>query len=464
MKKLFQYLLVAMIATMLTTNLGCKRDFLNAKPSTDILQPNSLADLEALLYSILPYTSPGLPTLSADEYQFISYPVWQSARRATERNAYLWARDIFEGETAGQDWSAPYQAIFYTNNVLAGLDRIRAGEKDLERWNSLRGIALFKRAFAYYELVSCFSKAYDPATAATDLGVPIKLSPSIDDIVPRSSVQQTYDQIIADLTAALPLLSAELPGSIRDKPSKIAAHALFARIYLSMRRYESAEAHADAALVLYDRLIDYNTISQTSNEPFSKTNDELIYFKMVSAVYSSITTVNNTYTRINPTLISSYETNDLRALVYFARQNDGQYTMKYQYAGATGVYAFSGLACDELYLIKSECAIRRHDIQTSLRYLNNLLIKRFKTNSYSPVSNLSEADILKKILLERRKELVWRNIRWSDLKRLNLEGADITLTRTLNGQTYTLAPNDPKYIFPIPSEEIALSGIAQNIR
>tara|TARA_R110002033_G_scaffold36621_1_gene75228 strand:+ start:3737 stop:3916 length:180 start_codon:yes stop_codon:yes gene_type:complete len=59
---------------------------------------------------------------------------------------------------------------------------------------------------------------------------------------------------------------------------------------------------------------------------------------------------------------------------------------------------------------------------------------------------------------------VWRGLRWQDIRRLNKEGAGITLTRTLKGENYTLPPNDPRYIFPIPDDEIALSGIKQNVR
>ena len=68
------------------------------------------------------------------------------------------------------------------------------------------------------------------------------------------------------------------------------------------------------------------------------------------------------------------------------------------------------------------------------------------------------------ILLERRKELLMRGLRWMDLKRLNMEGAAITLTRTVNGQVYTLPPNDLRYALPIPEDVIAISGMQQNPR
>ena len=56
-------------------------------------------------------------------------------------------------------------------------------------------------------------------------------------------------------------------------------------------------------------------------------------------------------------------------------------------------------------------------------------------------------------------------MRWEDLRRLNKEPRfATTLQRVSKGTTYTLAPNDPKYTFPIPDIEITLSGIPQNPR
>jgi len=55
-----------------------------------------------------------------------------------------------------------------------------------------------------------------------------------------------------------------------------------------------------------------------------------------------------------------------------------------------------------------------------------------------------------------------RTLRYTDLKRLNKEGANITLTRFIKGQTYTLLPNDPRYALPIPDDVIQVSGMPQN--
>jgi len=443
---------------------GCSKEFLDEKPSTAIVQPKSLEEFQSLLDN---YTANnvtvGLGILSTDEYEYMSDALWLSARTATERNAYIWAKDLYEGEQA-DDWNKPYTTIFYANNVLAGLENMGGARSN--EWKNLKGWALFLRAFANYELVNNFAPIYDQATAANDLGVPLRLKPSIDQLAPRPTVAANYGQILTDLTAATALLPIAIPAANRNRPSKVAAHALFARIYLTRRDYDKAEHHADTCLQLYDKLIDYNALNKTTAIPFSIINDELIYSKYAAtrASYG----VSNPFVKVAPSLISLYALNDLRLTIFYSRLADGSYITKRGYQG--NVYPFVGLATDEVYLIKAECLARRNEAVAAMAVLDRLLAKRWDPNASSPsipyqnLSASSAQDALKKVLLERRKELVWRGLRWDDLKRLNKEGADIELSRMVNGQRYTLLPNSPKYVFPIPDDEINLSGLTQNQR
>src|SRR6185312_12811250 len=97
------------------------------------------------------------------------------------------------------------------------------------------------------------------------------------------------------------------------------------------------------------------------------------------------------------------------------------------------------------------------------KYLNDLLKKRYNAASFTPITSTDSIKLLIVILNERRKELLFRGIRLTDLKRLNqdVRFAD-TLTRELNGTVYTLLPNDSRYVALIPKIVIDLSGIEQN--
>ncbi|MDB5199213.1 MAG: SusD family protein [Chitinophagaceae bacterium] len=460
MKKLTQWLLFGML---LISMPACKKSiFLDKKPSTNILTPTTLTDFQLLLdnTAVMNVTG-GLGQLSADEY-ILSDADWATGS-ATERNSYIWSKDLYSGDVAIADWNKLYTGIFYCNSVLDGL--AKSDSLSTSQGQYLKGWALFDRAYCNYDLVRTFCKAYNNSTSNSDLGIPLRLSSGIDKTQTRSTLQQSYDQIFNDLSQAVSLLQQTRPATNLNRPYKAAAYALLARIYLDMSNYSQAESNADLALNIYSTLINYNTIDQTKSTPFSTTNDELILNSSQVTAYGNFTPVGDFpgIAKIPSSIINLYSPNDLRLPIFFGKFSDNTYYKKAGYNGING-YPFTGLATDELYLIKSECLARRGQINESMDMLNKLVITRFKTGTFNPYSAISKDDALFKILTERQKELIWRETRWYDLKRFNLEGQNITLTKTVNGTNYSLPPNDNRWVLPIPSDEIILSGIQQNPR
>lgn len=462
LKYYFRFFFLLAVCNEMT---GCNKDFLDAKPSSNIIDPKSLSDYEAILESDLIYKSTGaLPTLSSDEYYYASYEAWLAAGTATERQSYIWANDVYGGETKIQDWNAPYQAVFYTNNVLDGLNSISDSIGSAE-YNFVKGWAYFGRAYAYFDLIRSFAVAYDSVTAESDLGVPLKLKPGVDNVESRATLKKCFEQVFYDCDKAVSLLQIDYPSGHQNHPSKIAAYALLARIHLYMRHYDKAGAYADSAISLYNVLIDYNTLDTTAYFPFSGNNAESIYTTSQVIQYNNTVVAFNIGQRISidTGLLSLYADNDLRRRVYFRSIGTGQTISNGGYYGV-GLYPYSGLSVDEMYLIRAEARARNENYVSAMDDLNILLAKRYVTGTFIPLVAHSGSEALNIILTERRKELVWRGLRWGDLKRLNKEGAGISLTRVLDGQTYTLLPNDSRYVFNIPSDEIALSGIQQNDR
>lgn len=456
-----------LLFTLLTAS--CKKDFLEAKPSTTIGTPTTVAECQAMLENVdvVNRATPALPQMASDDYIFVDAAAWQGNNLYNaEHNGYIWAKDLYEGQKDIKDWNTGYAAIFICNNVLDALENIPVTSLNQKDWNSNKGRALFMRAYVLYDLVRSFSPAYDGQTATADLGMPVRLHAGVDKNETRATVQQTYDRILSDLAESNSLLPAEIEPNNRHRPSKVAIMALYARIYLSMRKYDQAEQYANSTLNLYSVLIDYNSINILDRLPFTMNNIETILNTTVIANYYSTVTCGGYYNTvmINPELYSLYENNDLRKGVYFGiNPLTGFSYMKLGYAGAYNS-PFTGLATDEIYLIKAECLVRKYEVDQAMSVLNSLLLKRYKTGTFTPLTASDPIDALNKVLLERRKELIWRSLRWSDLKRLNKEGANITLTREINGILYILRPNDPKYIFPIPDDEIAFSHIIQNSR
>lgn len=124
----------------------------------------------------------------------------------------------------------------------------------------------------------------------------------------------------------------------------------------------------------------------------------------------------------------------------------------------------TSVAVDELYLIAAESYAQTGDVTKSMKMLNALLITRWKAETFIPFVANSKEEALQLIRKERQKELLFRGIRWADLKRYNRDGANITLTRTIENKQYSLPPNDPRYAIAIPEDIIKLSGMSQNHR
>jgi starch-binding outer membrane protein, SusD/RagB family len=440
---------------------SCKKDFLEKKPHQYLTIPTLLEDYQGMLdNNLVMQEQPGLGQAATDDY-YKSYDSWLSSY-FWFRNSYVWASDIFEGQgNAVPDWNYPYQQVFLANVVLEGLDKISPAISEQEQWKSIKGSAFFIRAYAFYNLVELFSKPYDPSSASSDLGIPLRLSSDLNLVSKRATVKQTFEQVITDLSEANKWLP--LHATYKNRPTKPAAFALLARVYASMGAYDLAGSYADSCLQLQGALLDYNNLNLSSTRPFvGIENPEILYYScLISNYLFGIAQAGNP---VDSTIYRSYEDGDLRKQAFFRISPSGEPYFKGYYSMGK-VNLFSGPATDEMYLLRAECYARAGKTDAAMADLNTLLEMRWRQGQFQKLSAASAPEALKLILEERRKELVFRGLRWNDLRRLNQEPAlAITLTRVLNNKTYTLFPNDPRYAFPIPDDEVLLSGIEQNVR
>ncbi len=275
----------------------------------------------------------------------------------------------------------------------------------------------------------------------------------------RASVQQTYDQIIKDLTEAIPLLPET--STFPAIPTKAAAYGLLARTYLFMGNYEQARKNAESALTYNSNLIDFNKLKATDAFPLPGTKlyapEEMLFFGTMTINDIDI----NSVVRILPDLYNLYMDGDLRKVMYFKAGKEGFFLFKGSHS-RTGL--FTGVTTAELLLILAECNARDGKLTDASTTLDKLRIKRWKAEKYTPSIFINKEEALKSIIEERRRELAFRGLRWADLKRLNRDGANIILTRTINGENRTLAPNDKRFAIAIPEDVIEISKIPQNPR
>src|SRR5579872_2408718 len=209
----FIRLTIAIFLAIAVAAGGCRKAFLAQRPSSNLLIPNSLSVLQELLDNErVMNVSPALGEVSADNY-FLTSNTWTSLD-TKDYNAYVWAADLYQGQGSVPDWDLPYQQVFYANTVLQGLAQIRPDSTEVAEWNKLEGWALFSRAFAFFNIAELFAKPYDSATAGMDPGIPIRLSPDINEKTTRATMQSTYDQILDDLHRAAAFLPVTVPGKI----------------------------------------------------------------------------------------------------------------------------------------------------------------------------------------------------------------------------------------------------------
>lgn len=434
---------------------SCKK-FLDEKPDAKLDVPTTLSDFQALLdyYPTINNGDPSAGEISGDNYYLLDKD-YLALSQDNYRNMYLWQKDnLFALNT--NDWTLTYRPVFTANTILEGLKTLPLTPNNRADYNNVKGEALYIRGKAFLKAAGLWTAAYDAGTASTQLGIPLRLSSNFNTQSVRGNLQETYDQIIADLVASAALLPGRPLSALR--PSKPAAFALLARTYLYTGNYAKAALYADSSLQLYNTLIDYNTLDSTLAYPIPKFNAEVIHESLIGAVGP----INNTKAKVDTMLYNSYSPNDLRKSIFFRAGANGTHAFKGSYEG--NITLFGGVATDEVLLIRAESNARLGNINSAMSDLNTLLTNRFKTGTFTRLSATSSAAALSIILTERRKELLMRGIRWDDLKRLNKQGANITLTRIIQGSTYTLLPNDLRYALPIPDDIIQLTGMPQNPR
>jgi len=438
---------------------SCKK-YLDQKNNLTNSGVETVSDVQQLLDDVVSVNlaaSPYYGECSADNYYLTQQVLNGMSYYKGYEETYTWGKYPFDA--AGTDlpgWGATYAGVMIMNVALEALDKMTVTESQRQAFNSVRGSAFAFRSWYFWQLVIAFSKAYNEATADKDLGIPLRLSANLNEASTRPSVRQTYTQIINDLDAALKLLPNR--PQTANRPCKQSVYGMLANVYLSMRQYDKAGLYADSSLQINRDLLDFNTLNASATRPISQYNNEIsIYLVTYGRPYNA-----TTKGFVDTLLYKSYADNDLRKIVFFKKNSDGTFSFK----GSFGQnYPFVGIANDEMFLVKAEAEARAGNSEKAMEDLNILMRNRMintPAQPFVPITASSAQDALQKVLTERRKELIFRERRWMDIKRLNLENANIILTRNANGQIYTLLPNANRYAIPLPEMVLKVSGMPQN--
>ncbi|MBF6645345.1 RagB/SusD family nutrient uptake outer membrane protein [Chryseobacterium indologenes] len=164
-------------------------------------------------------------------------------------------------------WNAGYKSIIGCNRVI-----LKTSEGKDATTDQLIGENYFLRAYVYFSLVNVFGKPYNQGTG--NPGVPLKTSDDVNDLPPRATVGQIYDQIVNDLQKAEQLMTINKDNIYA---SKGAAQALLSRVYLYMENNDKAIEYADKVINSgkYSLLSNAELPSYATKTP--ETNKETIF-------------------------------------------------------------------------------------------------------------------------------------------------------------------------------------------
>lgn len=169
------------------------------------------------------------------------------------------AGDLYRWEiqTTSQEaealWYGDYSGIASINYTIGAYDKLLASAEDkrftdeeIATLKDYKAEAHMTRALIYWDLVTKFCKAYDPATAEQDLGLPLVTvyNPTSDvtKYPGRSNLAETYKLITDDLNEALKVSTAGKTNS--NYWTKDAVKAVLARVQLNMKDWQNAAKNA----------------------------------------------------------------------------------------------------------------------------------------------------------------------------------------------------------------------------
>ena len=241
MKKYIGFSIIALGLTLTSCD-----DWLDKLPDNR-MELQTPSDVSSLLVSAYPSSHPAyLLEMYSDNTDECVNPSWSEASRF-QAQAYNWEdiTETGEDESPQELWNRHYIAIASAN---AAIDLIE-GKGSPAEYNEQLGEALLCRAYAMFQLSTVFCKAYNPATASTDLGLPYPTHPEkvVGTVYTRGTMEDLYGQIDKDLQRGLPLVSSNY-----SKPkfhfNTEAAKAFAARFYLYKGDFAKAITYATEVL------------------------------------------------------------------------------------------------------------------------------------------------------------------------------------------------------------------------
>lgn len=508
MKNLLLY-----IAILSTSLLACNQDFLELNPE-DKPNANDFFKTEAQFQQALSGAYQPLRSLCAqsgylmgemrtDNTHYDFYP--------KDRGIHILRREAIDNflDDAQNQWTNQFYFDAYTgisrcNTVIGRLENadLDAGVKD-----QISGEAKFLRAYYYFNLVRYFG------------GVPLYLKEVTrqqDAFLPRATVQETYDAIIADAKDAVSKLAPPAQFPQTGRATLGAAKTLLAEVYITLKQYASATPLLkDVTQMGYALLPDYASVYSLQNKNSTESvleaqfqmgdqgqQSQFIYWFMPKTKDAKPITGVTANTLLTggwnvPTqdMLDAYEPGDKRkdasiAVAEGVIDTDGEFkaesvksVVNYQPPAGKVYHLFIRKYLHahtresntddnwplyryaDVLLLLAESLNEENKSAEALPYLNQV-----RARAGLPAATTTAQAALRDVIMhERRVELAFENHRWNDLVRTGKAIPVMTAHgNKLKPQYSYLAANSytvtqQRLVYPIPYSELQLNNqLVQN--
>jgi hypothetical protein len=407
------------IILLLAVTASCKKSFLEIKPKGIVIATKT-SDYDLLLNNLdLININTNAQHLLGDEI-VMKDPSYTGAS-FREKQLFKWDYNIYTPEEDAIETLIPAKGLYIYNKIIEEVPESTEGSETVKM--SLQAEALTGRAWTYFLLINYYGKPYNAATASTDPGFPLITKADVNGAdYRRASVQAIYDQIVSDLTTAIPnLINTGVQHRIRV--SKATAQGLLAKVYIFMGKYAEALPLLNESIsnlgqsAMQTTLYNFNTVNP--GYPTTVNDIENVYSKNMANGYISAA---QTLVYITPETAALFGPTDLRFTRYFASSFTFPNSVKLYKRGATSV-SFWGLRVPELYLFRAELKARNDDVTGAVSDLEYLRQNRMPAADAAvpAAAKVSKMALLQFVMDERVREFAVTGYRWFDMRRLSVD-------------------------------------------
>lgn len=324
-------------------------------------------------------------------------------------------------------WTDTYNAINMANQVAFSDVAESILAENPEKEAAFKAEACFIRGFGYFQLVRAFGLPYaDETKDVAEMGVPLRLTGVLNretafEVLPRSTVEEVYTQIIADLTYAI----ANLPASYTVESGRATidgAKALLAKVYFYKHDFKQAAAYAQEVIRTgkYDLDEDFSARFARA-EKKTQTKEIVSMIPSASLIEDSWGGLRDYRTnglalptsRPSDDLIAAYDQEaDRRFKAYYAHINGLWYTTKFDYEYMDGII----MGYNELLLIYAESAAESQgNSELALQALQTIEKRAY---GEARTTQTDKTTLIQTVRKERRLEIALQGERLFELKRL----------------------------------------------